>query len=689
MPYMIKHLRIGFCLLLVLLMIPFAAQAAGHDYHPVDQSRIGYQLPAGMRATVNASDGMLDILINTERTDWGLVLASSLSSWGTLNMPVAALPPDNAVGQKNVHIGRGEYSDSSKNSEDVYAKFDMAANDVFNRPGPPFLSTTYHNGWDFANYNEEQNAVVPDILPDNCFQAHLVAWQMADDSIVYEYFMISVRFTDESAFHVDLNVPNAARLAAHPGTDAEVSDGSVVYKIASDSPFKGQDIQTSVYAPANAGSYALSCYGETLPAQEVALLDNGRKGLKLDHHIVMVDSIEEIDYSILWYASADGSGTPIAAEYVNIQLIIGKPQPFPRYIDELEAIPASRMMPIIANNGAAANVSFITADYAENNENFDILYKRVKPASIPEDADLSTYSTKLYAAPPAGAVAYSVAFRTRDTIYGAMQRYYEDSFVPTLTSPQERRTAFETVNGKQAALLYQAPLFKPRAFSHDPSLTLYTSRDDTDPITGRVIMVYWYDSMDEDAEPIAKEYMIDKVEPFSLVRTTPAYGSEDDLPNSISMPVVVTGNNVGILNLMLVIEKPVFSGENCTLYGLHLADADGNKVVIGDTVAIILPYPDVDGDVSQMRFSINHYNESYQLLETYSEDNGLLVRTPIGLAFQTESFSPFVLSWNASEGLAAAQLPKTGDMAPALGLMMTALLGSVFVLLQMKKKSAR
>ena len=685
MPYMIKHLRIWFCLLLVLVMLPLAAaQAADHDYQPVEKARISYQLPTGMKATVKVSDGNLDILVDAEETDWGLVLASSLTEWGAITAPIGALAPQGATGQHNIHMS-GEYQ-NGPDMNDVFAEFDIIIEAEFSRR--PSGITAYRNAWDFAEYDDESNAIVPTTTSGNEYAAHFVVWDMSDGTTVYEYFMVNVHFTDDSAREVELRSVGKNRIVADSRLESSVTEGAVSYQVAADSTLKGEDVITGVVAPTDAGSYALTIMNDTLAPQPIEALSNGKRGANISYRIPRIETVENEAVSIFWYASDDGSGNPIAVERLTFEITVGVPQPFPRYIDELSAIPSARMLPVIINNGTAVNPAFISADYAKDSDSFDILYKSVTPSKIPSDADLSGYSNKIYAAPPAGAVAYSVAYRVRDTIYGAMDEYYEDGFIPMLTMPESRKLISESVNGQTAALLYQAPLFKARSFSHDSSLTLYTSRDETAPKTGRVIVVYWYDSMAEDAKPIAKEYLIDKTEPFSMTRTTPAYDSVDDIKGSISMPVVVTGNNVGILNLMLVIETPAFSGENCTLYGLHLADADGNKVVIGDKVTIILPYPDVDGDVNAMRFSINHYNESYQLVETYSEDNGLLVRTPFGLAFQTDSFSPFVLSWDDSAVPAAGNLPQTGDTSLPLPLLIGMVCLSVFALLGLRKRFA-
>lgn len=673
-------------LLLIISFLPFTgAFAAEHDYSPVPADRILCELPIGMEADVRRSDGLLEISIDADSTDWGLVLAAALSDWGTITAPISASAPSGAEKQHNIHLMNGEYQSSSTLLDDMFAEFDHIIDVELS--SKPSGSIPYVNEWDLASYDEANNAILPISANDETYHAHFVAWEMGNGETLYEYFMVNVRYTDDSARTVELNTVDAARIVPQINADASVSDGSVAYSFASDSVFLGQSIQTGVTAPRGAASYAVTFFGDTFTSSGLDPLSDNSYGLLLPLYVPEQDVTESSSASILWYESDDASGMPIAAEHLNIQITVGEPQPFPRYIDELSAIPASRMLPVILNNGIQENPAFISADYAQSDDRFDILTKSVQLDSVPAGADLSGYSTKLYAFPPSGAVAYSVAFRTRSTIYGSMQQYYEDSFVPMLTSASMRSSAFETVNGKKAAPLHQAPLFKTRTFSHDPSLTLYTSRDSSDPYTGRVIMVYWYDSLEEDAQPIAKEYMIDKVDPFSIILTSPAYDSEDDITKPVSIPVVVTNNNIGIQNLMLVIEKPVFTGEDCTLYGLYLADANENKVEIGEMVTIILPYPDIDADINTVRFSINHYNDDDQYLETYSEDNGLLVRTAVGLAFQTDSFSPFVLSWDDSAVLAADELPKTGDTSSMMILLFT-LTGSLAALTFLKKKHA-
>ena len=184
-----------------------------------------------------------------------------------------------------------------------------------------------------------------------------------------------------------------------------------------------------------------------------------------------------------------------------------------------------------------------------------------------------------------------------------------------------------------------SPLLRKTALK-DSGVTIYTVNKHLAGY-GRTLLVQWYDNdrnlIDINGKDGEFVYLVSKDYP----------GYQDDFCKKIEMSIA--GNTVRI--------------------PLHKVD-DSNRRVLdikcygAGEATVTFPYPPGinQSNAASAQIVIRHYvNDDPEKYVTYSIENGNLKALPEGLQFETDSFSPFVLSWKKATDEPPA------DPAPAPG----------------------
>lgn len=698
-----KHIFACLILSCALILASACSLAAQYNYQPMDADRIVYSLPEGLSARVTKADGQINVLVDSEKTDWDQ-LVTHVNSSSTIRMDLSSKAPSEDVTQYHqVNLRNGFTPNEGTMLEQAFTEFDIVVNSEFSNKKPTDLSAyTYHyNSWELAGFDAESNAILPYPAESNTYVAYLIVWYAENSSPIYEYYFINISFTDDSARKVTMsNVPQS-RLFPHLDSNMNTvcEAGSLRYEIPLGHALCDQEIYTYIQAPAGAKSWKINSFA---PAQPLYPFEAGGKiieGLSIDHYVRDYSYAEPFVESIFWFSDMEGKKL-LAFERLALDIIVGNPGPFPRYIDELSKIPASRVRSMIwTGEELAPSVDGITAAYAANQADYDTLRLTIDPDSLPDKLRLDDVMVETFIQIPEGAVAYGSARRSRDTIHGEMPEYYEQFRRPlndpSLRETIEGHTDLEILDGKKYIYIGSMTASESKPFKHDSELYLYTEGERSGKFAGSVCVLYWYDSLDPNAEPFKKEYIVRKMDPFTLEARQKAYTDESQIPEELEVPVIIISKGEEITDLYLVIKKMPTSDPNHIYYDLYVADADGIEQKLGGDAIVIIPYPDERLGDAPYSFKLAHYHNGKKL--EYTEENGLLWRTEHGLAFKTKDFSPFVLSWEEiMEGIEDADalvtdptgvdtLPKTGDHSPSMLLMLGALLVSILGTLSLRR----
>ena len=152
--------------------------------------------------------------------------------------------------------------------------------------------------------------------------------------------------------------------------------------------------------------------------------------------------------------------------------------------------------------------------------------------------------------------------------------------------------------------------------------------------------------------------------------------TETSLPDQLSGAIVI-----GDENWIVVTESYLQEGENAQHYELRLTDENGNTISPGRNTVVYLPYPDGLSYDDAVTYTLRHYDE-----KGGSEIVTTLTPTAIGLRFEADSFSPFVLQWEEQPVPAIDDLPETGDTSSVVPLLMMILSASASLCLMRRRR---
>ena len=215
-------------------------------------------------------------------------------------------------------------------------------------------------------------------------------------------------------------------------------------------------------------------------------------------------------------------------------------------------------------------------------------------------------------------------------------------------------------------------------------VTLFIPTVPTNLDAGMVYLFYWYET--EEAlnrnQPCAVWWFAERSGPFVKAITYHARPSETGLPASFDGAIAI-----GSEDWNLVTETYLQQGENARHYELRLTDRDGNTIAPNRNLVIYLPYPDGLSFEDPMTYTLRHYSaqDGQEIVTT-------LTPTEIGLRFEVNNLSPFVLQWRSQPTPVqptvppAGDLPQTGDDMPVAAAIVLLILSAAGLACLLRRK---
>lgn len=279
--------------------------------------------------------------------------------------------------------------------------------------------------------------------------------------------------------------------------------------------------------------------------------------------------------------------------------------------------------------------------------------------------------------PPEGALSFR--YTHESTNGGILGRRYADA--STFDNELEN-SWFGTESNPNLVNVHDRPGYSYPALrkiipADVPNLAIYVPSIPTTPNHANLLVINWYKDLAGE-ELLQRDFVWETITP----NEKPVYGqvveTEAELQNKpVKIPCVIGPGSQQAWkgNWKLLVKTYYQEGINARHYEFHLVDKDNNPVVlpVGEKVTVYLPIPEeMEGAVpSETTFRLQHYSSKF-----YDENDPDLEGTPVqvtmteyGLKMEVDSFSPFILSWDAGEenpNATASQTapPQTGDATP-------------------------
>ncbi|MBQ7867283.1 MAG: hypothetical protein IJ354_03965 [Clostridia bacterium] len=677
----------------------------------MDDELFYFYTPEGLQFSDDSyekKDGLLSVEIDDDETDW----ASAIAWTGEDNVSIV-------IGLKapqGVNVGDWLMLKSGKNEAEAlkfieYAEKEPQFDDfwrieqideatrrvrVSQRNGTPDL--------DFGIMVGEYLSSVEYMVPLTHEQVYVVGWydnnQQLKPSIGYQKLSLAFTHTEKSAFHVKGPVKTpATRMTANIYGNQYVTshpvDGVLTYVFACDETDNNPDndisnawVTTKIKAPEGATSYAFG----NMKGRNTGTLEDGYTS-GMGSSLNSFERAKSSNSAISFYKWNEETQQDELMETTQLQINFetsnNLPWPFYEYDDakknnekpEIQPVPLERLK--VENGAAKTGYDY---RYDPSTGHLNTFYQR-NSASNSSSAEGEFYY-------------YVEPYQERDEETGEVIReakYFKytnmersggifgkgTSTVADFSMEREWGGAAESVDNYPPCQLYEAfRKIKPT----DNKIAIYYPGRFLPHYMANLMIIYWYENPD-DEEPMYREYLWETTTPFVAVDYYRPTASESNLPKPVTRPHIIAPDGMDLKKVNLVVTTYHQEGDNAQHYELRMEDDNGNPVELAEGVTIYLPYPE-GCDVNSF-CTLRHY--SSDLYSVHSPKlNGvpvIVTATEYGLKFETQTFSPFILSWEDEEEEAAA-VPQTGD-ASHPGMMTVLLMLSAVVWLTLARRKAQ
>lgn len=158
-------------------------------------------------------------------------------------------------------------------------------------------------------------------------------------------------------------------------------------------------------------------------------------------------------------------------------------------------------------------------------------------------------------------------------------------------------------------------------------------------------LIYFYDvpNPTPETKPIAQWYYTRMDDDnYFLTVSNKSYASEADIPDGLTDPCIVDPYQRGY---QLRVRYYLQGGKNARHFELSVVDTNGNPIKLkkGEGVYVYLPYT----ASSDKKHWVHHFGNDLYTSSNPKYDLVEVTNTSKGLRFYAESFSPFVLNWEA------------------------------------------
>ena len=625
-----------------MLFLCVGSAASAGSVQNVPKDRISVRMPVGMEAQIHTEDGLLHLTIDSRKTDWGRVLLQG-NDPSAADVVAGIKPPAGAVG--HVLVCGSENDDS-------------IALDWLNDEDPEDFpkSTLAENGQTVAECVNDLRI----IMPYNESTYLYVRWfDDQDKEVCTEKLHFTSAHTMSQGLyaplyqiHSEAILPNCG---SQSGVTANVHAGMVTYTCTRKPASSDERILTGV------------CVPEGTKTCNLLSLRRGNESLPIKNGMVQIATAYPwtgAKKATFGLEFLDENGDLLDCGLLSVQHQTTEMSPWPTYIKSWEPVPQDNFQLTISGN------SSVRMPYEQGILSYDF-------AQIAEDTQtLEESDVSISVIPPPNAKY------VRQNACGGLEgllgvHSYGQQETDEWMNDENKD---EKVNGPVS--VGQRPIL--RSLHTYDGVTLFVPTVPTDLDSGMVYILYWYDSEEslKENQPFEVWWFAEKSAPYIKVTENKARKTETSLPDHLSGAIVI-----GEENWIVVTESYLQEGENAQHYELRLTDENGNTVSPGRNTVVYLPYPDGLSYDDAVTYTLRHYdaNGGSEIVTT-------LTPTAIGLRFEAESFSPFVLQWEEQSGAADApvqgidDLPETGDTSSVVPLLLLILSASASLCLMLRRR---
>lgn len=616
----------------LMLFLCVGSAASAGNVQNVTKDRISVCMPDGMVAQIHTEDGLLHLTIDSRKTDWGRVLLQgndpSYADVVTgIRAPAGAVRYVLVCGSENDDDDVLGWLDEADCKEGVLAKTGQQVAECVNdlRIVMPYNESTYlYVRW----FDDQGKEVCTEKL-------HFTSAHTMSQGIYAPLYQI----------HSEAILPNCG---SQSGVTAKVQTGMVTYTCTRKPTSTSERILTGVRVPEG-----------TKTCNLVSLYDVS-KSLPIENGMVQIAT----DYPWTGAKKAtfgleflDENGNLLDCGLLSVQHQTTEMFPWPAYIESWEPVLQDNLQLTISGNSGVRmpyKQGILSYDFAQIAEDTQTL----------EDSDVS-----ICVIPPPNAKY------VRQNACGGLEGLLGvHSYGQQETDDIMKWMDAEAVDG--AVSVGQWPIL--RSLHTYDGVTLFVPTVPTDLDSGMVYILYWYDSEEslKENQPLAVWWFAERSAPYIKVTENRARKTETSLPDHLSGAIVI-----GEENWIVVTESYLQEGENAQHYELRLTDENGNTVSPGRNTVVYLPYPDGLSYDDAVTYTLRHYdaNGGSEIVTT-------LTPTAIGLRFEADSFSPFVLQWEEQLVPATDDLPETGDTSSVVPLLMMILSASASLCLMLRRR---
>lgn len=664
-----KLMKLLICLMTLLCLTAGAAMAqADNSWMPdqyttltaVPEERIILGLPEGMVAShqYNPELGLLEYVIDTEKTDWESVLAYSYrADSGQAYINPGVRMPSAAAKQRSIiyFVEPGQYE----------------RNLLTSIKGQNIKNTDPVHGYWIGRYDEANSVFMPqEFGPTRSIG--VIWYDESGNELNGEFLAFTVSYTNGDAFTVQLPKVPAADITpnakSHAGVSASKDGNAVRYQ--ADQRYNGEYVYTAVSAPQISGkdTSGWNCYVGNERCEMVSAGEYGlqRRSALIPHALFTGDNIVSKSHTLEW---RDENGMTQYVAQLSSLTFFGALNPWPTYAG-WTPVPADRMD--ITYQNPIESGTRMTYDAATG-----IAYFHITPENLPETAEYGQAQMQLTITPPADASAYMIAKGNGTKAFG------QSSASETFIRNQFKQNTRCAVSGN---LTIHQPLFETYRRETD-DLTLYKSAMMPGEFAAEYTIINWYHSI-SDAEPFKTEYVFRQMDNCLLQHVSEPFADEDALPDKLTAPVVVIPNDHSAARMQFIAEIYPIESENSRYYELRLVDKNGKTAHLPAKAKIFMSYPEgTSFDHVNLVFNLRHLNSKHQTFETFSVEKGNLHLEENYLWFTPSSLSPFILEWTAADSEAVApQLPQTGDNSHLFAALTALTAVSAALYMQLKRR---
>jgi len=603
-------------------------------------SRIICELPKGLVADVTITDGAIDVLIDAEKTNWEMALAYGFqSSSGQVYLSRIIKQPDSTARQRcmgySVDYGNPEQRLIASLQND-YQLYGANFGDAFQ---------TYR----IARYEESSGLLQPIEQADRPHGMITLWYDDNGNMLSGEYVLTTIRFTNLNALTVHLPKTAASSitpLAGESANDAALfsvrkENGFIRYEVTQNDRLEDYNVSTAIAAPQIDGkdTSRWTCYykfGHDHQVYPCEMYDAGQFGLNtrsaiLQRPLYSYDHTQQETFTLEW---RDEQGVTQQISQLTISTVCGAPAPWLAYAPGWQPVPKNRAFLAYVDPiepGTSLTYSGETG----------IAHLHIDPEKLPESADYGSARYFIHFTAPEGATAYSYTGGNTDNGYGEYSYLFEKT--SNLLSTRRRELYEEDSEG--ISLFSRTVHLFETYHQEGRDLTVFMSAAMPGEFAVEYCVINWYRDIN-DAEPMLTEYVIFEMDDCIMQHISTPLESEDALPEKLTVPAIVIPNDNSAKEMQFVAELYPQESDNARYYELSLLDKNGKMARLPAHCKIYLPYPEgVTADNLEIKFSLRHLNSAHQTIETFSEENGRLHRSPEGLWFSPASLSPFILEW--------------------------------------------